>query len=391
MSDKKFETAAIRHQIERSSQKEHSVPIYATSSFKFDDAEDARSLFAEEKEGNIYSRYSNPNNDEFIEKLCLLEGAETGVAMASGMAAMFTSLAAFLSSGDHVVASRSLFGSTHQILTKLLPKWGITTTYVDILDDDGWEEAITPKTKMIFLETPSNPALDLIDLERICKLAKSRGIMVNVDNCFATPYLQNPIEWGADIVTHSATKFIDGQGRVCGGAILTSEELFPEIKFMARHTGPSMSPFHGWILSKSLETLAVRMEKHCDNALKLATHLEGHSALSQVRYPFLPSFPQYELAKKQMRLGGGIVTFELKGGIDQGRNFLDALDMISLSANLGDTRTIATHPASTTHSKLSEEERQAVGITPGLVRISVGLEHVDDIISDIEQALNQSK
>lgn len=391
MSDKKFETAAIRHQIERSSQKEHSVPIYATSSFKFDDAEDARSLFAEEKEGNIYSRYSNPNNDEFIEKLCLLEGAETGVAMASGMAAMFTSLAAFLSSGDHVLASRSLFGSTHQILTKLLPKWGITTTYVDILDDDGWEEAITPKTKMIFLETPSNPALDLIDLERICKLAKSRGIMVNVDNCFATPYLQNPIEWGADIVTHSATKFIDGQGRVCGGAILTSEELFPEIKFMARHTGPSMSPFHGWILSKSLETLAVRMEKHCDNALKLATHLEGHSALSQVRYPFLPSFPQYELAKKQMRLGGGIVTFELKGGIDQGRNFLDALDMISLSANLGDTRTIATHPASTTHSKLSEEERQAVGITPGLVRISVGLEHVDDIISDIEQALNQSK
>ncbi len=391
MSDKKFETAAIRHQIERSSQKEHSVPIYATSSFKFDDAEDARSLFAEEKEGNIYSRYSNPNNDEFIEKLCLLEGAETGVAMASGMAAMFTSLAAFLSSGDHVVASRSLFGSTHQILTKLLPKWGITSTYVDILDDDGWEEAITPKTKMIFLETPSNPALDLIDLERVCKLAKSRGIMVNVDNCFATPYLQNPIEWGADIVTHSATKFIDGQGRVCGGAILTSEELFPEIKFMARHTGPSMSPFHGWILSKSLETLAVRMEKHCDNALKLATHLEGHSALSQVRYPFLPSFPQYELATKQMRLGGGIVTFELKGGIDQGRNFLDALDMISLSANLGDTRTIATHPASTTHSKLSEEERQAVGITPGLVRISVGLEHVDDIISDIEQALNQSK
>ena len=390
MSDKKFETTAIRHQLERSSQKEHSVPIYATSSFKFDDAEDARSLFAEEKEGNIYSRYSNPNNDEFIQKLCLLEGAETGMAMASGMAAMFTSLAAFLSSGDHVVASRSLFGSTHQILTGLLPKWGITSTYVDILDDDGWEKAITPKTKMIFLETPSNPALDLIDLEKICKLAKSKGIMVNVDNCFATPYLQNPIKWGADIVTHSATKFIDGQGRVCGGAIVTSNEVFPEIKFMARHTGPSMSPFHGWILSKSLETLAVRMEKHCDNALKLATHLEGHSALSQVRYPFLPSFPQYELAKKQMRLGGGIVTFELKGGIDQGRKFLDALQMISLSANLGDTRTIATHPASTTHSKLSEEERQAVGITPGLVRISVGLEHVDDIIADIERALDQS-
>ncbi len=391
MSDKKFETAAIRHQLERSNQKEHSVPIYATSSFKFDDAEDARSLFAEEKEGNIYSRYSNPNNDEFIQKLCLLEGGETGMAMASGMAAMFTSMAAFLSSGDHVVASRSLFGSTHQILTKLLPKWGITSTYVDILDDEGWEKAITPKTKMIFLETPSNPALDLIDLEKICKLAKSKGIIVNVDNCFATPYLQNPIKWGADIVTHSATKFIDGQGRVCGGAIITSEELFPEIKFMARHTGPSMSPFHGWILSKSLETLAVRMDKHCDNALKLASHLEGNDALSQVRYPFLPSFPQYELAKKQMKQGGGIVTFELKGGIEQGRKFLDALNMISLSANLGDTRTIATHPASTTHSKLSEEERLAVGITPGLVRVSVGLEHIDDIIEDIEQALVASK
>ncbi|MFH6983047.1 trans-sulfuration enzyme family protein [Marinoscillum luteum] len=391
MSDKKFETAAIRHQIERSSQKEHSSPIYMTSSFKFDDAEDARSLFAEEKEGNIYSRYSNPNTDEFIQKLCLLEGAETGMAMASGMAAMFTSLAAFLSSGDHVVASRSLFGSTHQILTKLLPKWGISSTYVDILDDAGWEKAIQPNTKMIFLETPSNPALDLVDLEKICALGKSKGILVNVDNCFATPYLQNPIKWGADIVTHSATKFIDGQGRVIGGAIVTTEELFPEIKFMARHTGPSMSPFNGWLLSKSLETLAVRMDKHCDNALKLAQHLEGHSALKQVRYPFLPSFPQYELAKKQMRLGGGIVTFELKGGIDQGRKFLDALEMISLSANLGDTRTIATHPASTTHSKLSEEERLAVGITPGLVRVSVGLEHMDDIIADVEQALDRSK
>ncbi|MEQ8469662.1 MAG: aminotransferase class I/II-fold pyridoxal phosphate-dependent enzyme [Marinoscillum sp.] len=390
MSDKKFETAAIRHQMERSSQKEHSSPIYMTSSFKFDDAEDARALFAEEKEGNIYSRYSNPNTDEFIEKLCLLEGGETGMAMASGMAAMFTSMAAFLSSGDHVVACRSLFGSTHQILTKLLPKWGISSTYVDILDDEGWEKAITPKTKMIFLETPSNPALDLIDMEKICQMAKSKGILVNVDNCFATPYLQTPIKWGADIVTHSATKFIDGQGRTIGGAIVTSDELFPEIKFMARHTGPSMSPFNGWILSKSLETLAVRMDKHCDNALELATHLEGHSALKQVRYPFLPSFTQYELAKKQMKLGGGIVTFELNGGIEQGRKFLDALNMISLSANLGDTRTIATHPASTTHSKLSEEERLAVGITPGLVRISVGLEHMDDIIEDIEQALERS-
>lgn len=391
MSDKKFETAAIRHQIERSAQKEHSAPIYMTSSFKFEDAEDARALFAEEKEGNIYSRYSNPNTDEFIQKLCILEGGETGMAMASGMAAMFTSLAAFLSSGDHVVASRSLFGSTHQILTKLLPRWGITHTYVDITDDHGWEKAIQPNTKMIFLETPSNPALDLIDLEYICKLGKEKGIIVNVDNCFATPYVQNPIKFGADIVTHSATKFIDGQGRAIGGAIVTSEELFPEIKFMARHTGPAMSPFNGWLLSKSLETLAVRMEKHSENALQLAEHLEGLGGLKQVRYPFLPSFSQYELAKKQMRTGGGIVTFELEGGIAQGRRFLDALEMISLSANLGDTRTIATHPASTTHSKLSEEEREAVGITAGLVRVSVGLEHMDDIIADIEQALSKSK
>lgn len=391
MSEKKFETEAIRHQLERSSQKEHSVPIYATSSFRFDDAEDARALFADEKQGNIYSRYSNPNNDEFIEKLCLLEGAETGMATASGMAAMFTSLAAFLKSGDHVVASRSLFGSTHQILTNLLPRWGITHTYVDILDEDGWEKEITPKTKMFFLETPSNPALDLIDLEKICALGKSKGILVNVDNCFATPYLQNPIKFGADIVTHSATKFIDGQGRVIGGAIVTSKKLFPEIKFMSRHTGPAMSPFNGWILSKSLETLAVRMEKHCENALTLAKHFENHRLIKQVRYPLLPSFSQFELAKKQMRLGGGIVTFELKGGIRHGQKFLDALKMISLSANLGDTRSIATHPTSTTHSKLSEEERQAVGISPGLVRISVGLEHIDDIAEDIEQALERSK
>ncbi len=390
MSDKKFETSAIRHQIDRSSQKEHSVPIYATSSFMFDDAEDARALFADEKEGNIYSRYSNPNNDEFIQKLCLLEGAETGMAMASGMAAMYTSLMAFLSSGDHVVASRSLFGSTHQILTKLLPRWGITHTYVDILDDEGWEVAIQPNTKMIFIETPSNPALDLIDLEKICALAKKKNVLVNVDNCFATPYLQNPIKWGADIVTHSATKFIDGQGRVIGGAIVTSKELFPEIKFMARHTGPAMSPFNGWILSKSLETLAVRMEKHCENALALAEHLEALGELKQVRYPFLKSFPQYKLAKKQMKLGGGIVSFELNGGIDQGRKFLDALEMLSLSPNLGDTRSIATHPASTTHSKLSQSERDAVGISDGLVRISVGLEHIDDIISDVVQALEKS-
>lgn len=383
-----FETRAIRHQTERSGHKEHSVPIYATSSYMFDSADHARALFADEVEGNIYSRYSNPNNDEFIDKLCLLEGAETGMAMASGMAAMFASIAAFLNAGDHIVASRSLFGSTHQLMTNLMPRWNITHTYVDALDEDGWEKAIQPNTKMIVLETPSNPGLDLIDLEKICAFGKSKGLLVNVDNCFATPYIQNPIRFGADIVSHSATKFIDGQGRVLGGAILTSKELFPKVKYFSRHTGPSMSPFHGWLLSKSLETLAVRMEKHCDNAQKLAEFLDEHPSVAKVRYPFLESFPQVELAKKQMRKGGGLVTFEVNGGLEGGKKFLDALNMISLSANLGDTRTIATHPASTTHSKLTDEERQAVSITPGLVRISVGLEHIDDIVDDIEQALS---
>ncbi len=391
MNDKQFETRAIRHQVERSQQREHSVPIFATSSYTFEDAEHARALFAKEAEGNVYSRYSNPNNDEFIQKLCLLEGTEAGISTASGMAAMFVSIASFLRTGDHVVASRSVFGSTHQILTQLLPRWGITHTYVDIHDVEGWEKAITPKTKMFFFETPSNPALDLIDIAQVSEIAKAHNILVNVDNCFATPYLQNPIDFGADIVTHSATKFIDGQGRMLGGAILGRRELIDEVQFMSRHTGPAMSPFNGWVLSKSLETLAVRMERHCENAFTVANFLERHGEVSLVKYPFLESHPQHALAKKQMNLGGGIVSFEIKGGIEQGRRFLNALKMLSLSANLGDTRSIATHPASTTHSKLTDEERAEVNITPGLVRISVGLEHVDDIINDVDQALINSK
>ncbi|MEQ9310757.1 MAG: O-succinylhomoserine sulfhydrylase [Balneolaceae bacterium] len=390
MKNKEFETKAIRHQVERTQQREHSVPIFATSSYMFDDADHARALFAKEVDGNVYSRYSNPNNDEFVEKLCLLEGAESGISTASGMAAMFVSLASFLNQGDHVVACRSVFGSTHQILTQLLPRWGITHTYVDVHDVDGWEKAITPNTKMFFFETPSNPALDLLDIENIAKIAKANNVLVNVDNCFATPYLQNPIEWGADIVTHSATKFIDGQGRVLGGAILGRKELIDEVMFIGRHTGPAMSPFNGWILSKSLETLAVRMDRHCSNALELAEFLSNHPQVEMVKYPFLESHPQHSLAKKQMRQGGGIVTFEVKGGLNQGRKFLDSLNTLSLSANLGDTRSIATHPASTTHSKLSHEERETVGISPGLVRISTGLENIKDIVEDIDQALNKS-
>lgn len=385
-----FETDAIRTQNERTEFREHSVPLYLTSSFVFEDAEQARALFADEIPGNIYTRFSNPNNTELIEKLCLLEGTEDGIATASGMAAMYCSMASLLKSGDHVLASRSVFGSTHQILNVLFPRFGISHTYVDLNKPETWEAMIQPNTKMIFVETPSNPALDIIDLEWLGKLADKHKLILNVDNCFATPYLQNPARWGAHIVTHSATKFIDGQGRVIGGAILGKKELIKEVRFFARHTGPSMSPFNAWVLSKSLETLAVRMEKHCENAMTVATYLESNDEVGYVKYPFLPSHPNYNLAKKQMRLGGGVVTFEVKGGVERGRKFLNAMKMISHSANLGDTRSIATHPASTTHSKLSDQERLAVGITSGLIRLSVGLENVKDIITDIDQALNNS-
>ncbi|MFN7436785.1 MAG: O-succinylhomoserine sulfhydrylase [Bacteroidota bacterium] len=382
-----FETDAIRAQAERTDFREHSVPLYLTSSFVFDDAEQARALFADEVPGNIYTRFSNPNNTEFIQKLCLLEGAEDGIATASGMAAMYCSMAALLKAGDHVLASRSVFGSTHQILNVLFPRFNISHTYVDLNNPAAWEGKIQPNTKMIFVETPSNPALDIIDLEWLGKLANKHHLILNVDNCFATPYLQNPAKWGAHIVTHSATKFIDGQGRVIGGAIVGKKELIKEIRFFARHTGPSMSPFNAWVLSKSLETLAIRMEKHSENAMTIAKYLERHPKVEYVKYPFLTSHPQHSIAKKQMRLGGGIVSFEVKGGIDAGRNFLNKLKMVSHSANLGDTRTIATHPASTTHSKLTDVERAAVGITPGLIRISAGLENIEDIVKDIEQAL----
>lgn len=385
------ETDAIRCQASRTDFREHSVPVYLTSSFVFSDAEQARAMFADEIPGNIYSRYSNPNTEEFVEKLCKLEGTEEGIATASGMAAMYCSMAALLKSGDHVLACRSVFGSTHQILNTLFPRFGISHTYADIGQPDLWEEKIQPNTRMIFVETPSNPALDIIDLEWLGKLAARKNIILNVDNCFATPYLQNPARWGAHIVTHSATKFIDGQGRVLGGAVLGSKDLMKEVKFFARHTGPSMSAFNAWILSKSLETLAVRMDRHCQNAYEIGRFLEGHPQVVNIKYPMLPSHPQFHLAKKQMRLGGGLVTFEVKGGLEQGRRFLDSLKLISHSPNLGDTRTIAIHPASTTHSKLTDEERAAVGIMPGLIRISAGLENVRDIIQDIEQAIGEGQ
>lgn len=383
-----IETLAIRTQSERSQYNEHSTPLHLTSSFVFDDAEQMRAMFSDEVEGNIYSRFSNPNTTELIEKIKLLEGAEAGWATATGMAAVFTTFGALLKQGDHVLACRSIFGSSHTILTKILPKWGIEFTYVDINETENWGDFVKENTKLVFVETPTNPGVDIIDLEWLGKFSKQHNLLFVVDNCFATPYLQQPIKYGADLVIHSATKYLDGQGRVLGGLIAGKQKLIDEVQGFARHSGPALSPFNAWVISKSLETLPVRMDRHSENALKLAQWLEKHPQVELVKYPFLPSHPKYDVAKKQMKAGGGIVTFVVKGGVEKGRQFLDKLKMISLTANLGDTRSIATHPASTTHSKLNEEERLEVGILPGLIRISVGLEHIDDIIKDVEQGLS---
>lgn len=389
---KQDSTQAIRIQTEQSQFNEHSSPIYLTSSFTFDNAEDMRAAFAGETETNIYSRFVNPNFSELINKMCALEGTEAGFATATGMAAVYSSMVSVVGNGDHIVACRSVFGSTHTVLTKILPRFGITYTYVDVnATEQEWEDAIQDNTKMIFLETPTNPGVGIVDLEMIGRLGKKHKVLTNVDNCFATPYIQKPTDFGIDIITHSATKYIDGQGRVMGGVILGSKEYIEEVFTFCRSTGPAISPFNAWVLSKSLETLEIRMEKHSKNALKLATALQSHPEIENVRYPFLLSHPQFDIAKKQMKNGGGIVTFEVKGGIDRGRRFLDAIEMCSVSANLGDTRTIVTHPASTTHAKLTDDERGAVGITPGLIRVSTGLESIIDIINDIEQALKVSK
>ena len=382
-----FETQAIRIQTERSQFSEHSTPLYLTSSFVFDDAEDMRASFAEEKEKNLYSRFSNPNTTEFVNKIVAMESAESGYAFATGMAAIFSTFGALLNAGDHIVSCRSVFGSTHTLFTKYLPKWNIETSYFKVNEVDKIESLIKPNTKILYIETPTNPAVDILDLELLGEIAKKHHLLFVVDNCFATSYLQNPIQFGADLVVHSATKLIDGQGRVLGGIAVGKADLIREIYLFSRNTGPALSPFNAWILSKSLETLAVRVDKHCENALKVAEFLEQHKNVNLVKYPFLKSHPQYGVAKKQMKLGGNIVAFEIKGGIEAGRKFLDAIRLCSLSANLGDTRTIVTHPASTTHSKLSREDRLEVSITDGLVRVSVGLEHIDDIINDLKQAL----
>ena len=383
-------TQAVRIQTPRTNEMEHSTPLFLTSSFCFDDAEEMRAAFAGENNNNIYSRFSNPTVQEFIDKMCVLEGAEAGFATSSGMSAIFGCFMTFLNSGDHLLSCKSIFGSTHTIVTKYLHRWNIEYSYADITKPESWESLIRPNTKMIYIETPTNPGLDIVDLEWLCQLAKQHKILLIVDNCFATPILQKPAAFGADLVLHSATKWLDGQGRVLGGVVVGKKELIQELYLFCRNTGPSLSPFNAWLLSKSLETLDVRMQRHCDNAEALVKALDGHAKLNWIKYAFHPSYPMYAVAKKQMTRGGGLVTFDLKGGVSSGVKFMDALQMLSLTSNLGDTRSIASHPASTTHSKLSAEEQESVGITPGLIRVSVGLEHVEDIIADIVQALDKS-
>lgn len=387
MKEKQFETQAIRAQMERSDNNEHSAPLYLTSSFVFDTADDMRAAFNDETDDFIYSRYTNPNVNEFVNKVCLLEGAEAGVAFASGMAAIYTTFMTLLKSGDHIVSCSSIFGATHAIFTKYFPKLNISHSYFHTSNVNEIERLIKPETKFIYLETPTNPAIELIDLELVATLAKKHNKLLIVDNCFATPYLQQPIKYGADIVVHSATKYMDGQGRVLGGIAVGRKDLINDIYLFGRLTGPSLSPFNAWTLSKSLETLALRMDRHCSNALFVANSLENNSKLENVSYPFLTSHPNYSIAKKQMRAGGGIITVTVKGGYEAAKKFLDKLEMIKISPNLGDARTIATHPTSSTHCKLSEEERQRVGITPGLIRISIGLENQEDILNDIVNAL----
>ncbi len=384
----KKQTKLIRIQTEKSQFREHSTPMYMTSSFCFDDAEMGKDLFDQTLEGNIYSRFSNPTVQEFVDKVCMLEDLEDGIATATGMAAVFASFAAHLSAGDHVVSSKALFGSAHQIFVQILPKWGITCTYVDASAPiETWEAAIQSNTKMIYLETPSNPGLELVDMEMVGKLCKKYKLIYNVDNCFATPILQTPATYGADLVIHSATKFMDGQGRVLGGIVVGKKEFIEPIRFFCRQTGPSLSAFNAWVLTKGLETLGLRMDRHCSNAEALAKGLEGLPGLKRVNYPFLPSHPQFELAKKQMSSGGALVTIELEGGFERVVRFTRLLTIPSLTSNLGDSRTTITNPFTTTHAKVSKEEKYALGIFEGSMRISVGLEDVEDLIADLKQAI----
>ena len=385
-------TKTIRIQTERTQHKEHATPMFLTSSFTFDDAAEGQALFNNQIEGNIYSRYSNPTVQEFIDKVCMLEQLPVGFATSSGMAAVFAGFAAHLKSGDHLLACQALFGSAHQIISQILPKWGISYTYLpsDATQED-WEKAVQPNTRMIYLETPSNPGLEIVDLELVGKVCKKHNLIYFVDNCFATPVIQKPVLYGADLIVHSATKFMDGQGRILGGIICGTEETMEPVIFFCRHTGPAMSAFNAWLLTKSMETLHLRMDRHCANALELATALQQMEGVKKVKYPFLDSHPQKALAQKQMKKGGALVTFELEGGFERIVRFTQLLQIPSKTSNLGDSRTTITNPNTTTHNKVAQEIKDTLGITPGLMRVSVGLEDIEDLIEDFKQAIAGSK
>ncbi len=381
------QTQMVRGGLRRSPFEETSEAIYATSGFVYGTAEAAEAAFKNEVDRFIYSRYGNPTVEMFQDRLCLLEGSEACRATASGMGAVFASLASQVKSGDHVVASRALFGSCQYILTEILPGFGVETTIVDGTSMEQWEKALSKPTKAVFLETPSNPGLEIIDLPAVSDLAHRVGAKVIVDNVFATPILQKPHQLGADIVVYSATKHIDGQGRVMGGAILGSEEFMEVLSPFYRHTGPSLSPFNAWILLKGLETLELRVARHCINASEIANYLSARKDISRVLYPGLESHPQHQLAKQQMSDFGTVVCLDLNGSKEQAFRFMNALRLIDISNNLGDAKSIVTHPATTTHQRISEEERNHLGISAGFVRISVGLEDPEDLKEDIEQAL----
>lgn len=382
------ETLAVRAGQERSQFGEHAEALYLTSSFVFQSAAQAAKRFSGEEEGNVYARFSNPTVTMFEERLAALEGAEDCVATASGMSAIMAAVLAHLKQGDHIVASNSLFGATVQLFNNILSRIGITTTFVSHTDPAAWAAAIRPETKLFFLETPSNPLTEIADIRALAAIAHAKGILVAVDNCFCTPILQKPLELGADLVIHSATKYIDGQGRVLGGAVCGPRKLTEEVFKYLRTAGPTLSAFNAWVLLKGLETLKLRVEAQAANAARLAAWLEAHPKVGRVFYPGLPSHPQHELAKAQQRTGGGIVSFEVKGSREQAWTVVDHCRLLSITANLGDTKTTITHPASTTHGRISPEARAAAGIDEGLLRIAVGLEAVEDLQADLERGLS---
>lgn len=383
-----FATLAVRAGQVRTAEGEQSEPIFPTSSFTFNSAAQAAARFGGTEPGNIYSRFTNPTVRTFEQRLAALEGGESCVATSSGMAAILSTCMGLLQAGDHIVSSRAIFGSTVVLLDNFMARFGVETTYVPLTDYAAWEQAIRPNTKLLFLETPSNPLTEVADIARLAELAHSRGCLLVVDNCFCTPALQQPLKLGADVVVHSATKYIDGQGRAIGGAVVGNAELVGErVYSFLRSAGPTMSPFNAWIFLKGLETLKLRMQAHCAGALALAQWLETQPAVERVYYPGLPSHPQHELAKQQQSGFGGIVSFELAGGRERAWNLIDSTSVISITANLGDTKSTITHPATTTHGRLSEAQRKDAGIAEGLVRISVGLEDIEDLKRDLSRGL----